>query len=146
MAMLRDCRSLRVFIVVGLVLAWLVANNHCAFASSDARTATSDRGGMPSGCPMHAKQQPAPVKPNSCGDLPCCNNLQATPTVAAKLMTNPLWSGFFVAFLTAQFDAADSFTARVAFFSDTGPPGETSFAELVLQRSLLAHAPPVSLS
>jgi hypothetical protein len=26
---------------------------------------------------------------------------------------------------------------------DTGPPGACSFAELILQRSLLAHAPPV---
>jgi hypothetical protein len=26
---------------------------------------------------------------------------------------------------------------------DTGPPGATSFAELVLQRSILAHAPPI---
>ena len=25
---------------------------------------------------------------------------------------------------------------------DTGPPGAFSFAELILQRSLLAHAPP----
>jgi hypothetical protein len=27
---------------------------------------------------------------------------------------------------------------------DTGPPGARSFAELILQRSVLAHAPPVS--
>ena len=27
---------------------------------------------------------------------------------------------------------------------DTGPPGSFSFAELVLQKSVLAHAPPVS--
>jgi len=27
---------------------------------------------------------------------------------------------------------------------DTGPPGRVSFAELVLQESMLAHAPPVS--
>jgi len=26
---------------------------------------------------------------------------------------------------------------------DTGPPGARSFAELILQQSLLAHAPPV---
>jgi hypothetical protein len=26
---------------------------------------------------------------------------------------------------------------------DTGPPGAFSFAELILQQSLLAHAPPV---
>ena len=30
-----------------------------------------------------------------------------------------------------------------ALFLDTGPPGVRSFAELILQRSLLAHAPPV---
>jgi hypothetical protein len=30
----------------------------------------------------------------------------------------------------------------VPLFLDTGPPDAHSFAELILQRSLLAHAPP----
>jgi hypothetical protein len=29
---------------------------------------------------------------------------------------------------------------------DTGPPNALSFSESVLQRSILAHAPPISLS
>jgi hypothetical protein len=32
--------------------------------------------------------------------------------------------------------------AAAPLLLDTGPPGAFSFAELILQRSLLAHAPP----
>jgi hypothetical protein len=49
---------------------------------------------------------------------------------------------------------ADLYFEKLAFISnsqsatsplllDTGPPGARSFAELILQRSVLAHAPPV---
>jgi hypothetical protein len=37
---------------------------------------------------------------------------------------------------------AHSRAALAPLFFDTGPPGAHSFAELILQRSLLAHAPP----
>jgi len=141
--------SLRGFVVVALVLAWLVAINHCAFASAsvNAGPARSEQGGMPSGCPMHRtqQQQPEPQKQNTCGDLPCCKNLQ-TPAAASAQLVNPPSLAILGTFFTPAFDGNDSETARVAYFSDTGPPGECSFAELVLQRSILAHAPPVSLS
>jgi hypothetical protein len=96
---------------------------------------------------MHAKQQPSqPQKEKNCADLPCCINLHATATVAAKHVASPLWLGALVTFFGLP--AIEPPTAITAdfFFSDTGPPGERSFAELVLQRSVLAHAPPVSLS
>jgi hypothetical protein len=32
--------------------------------------------------------------------------------------------------------------ALLPLLLDTGPPGARSFAELILQRSILAHAPP----
>ena len=41
---------------------------------------------------------------------------------------------------------AEQFRAVEWFQSDTGPPFARSFAESVLQRSILAHAPPVVLS
>src|SRR2546430_5004071 len=34
-------------------------------------------------------------------------------------------------------------TTLAPLFLDTGPPGAHSFAELILQRSLLTHAPPI---
>ena len=33
--------------------------------------------------------------------------------------------------------------AHASLSLDTGPPGARTFAELILQRSLLAHAPPI---
>jgi hypothetical protein len=39
---------------------------------------------------------------------------------------------------------ANSQHATSPLLLDTGPPGARSFAELILQRSILAHAPPVS--
>jgi len=37
---------------------------------------------------------------------------------------------------------AHSHTTPAPLFLDTGPPEARTFAELILQRSLLAHAPP----
>jgi hypothetical protein len=37
---------------------------------------------------------------------------------------------------------AYSHTTSAPLFLDTGPPKARTFAELILQRSLLAHAPP----
>jgi hypothetical protein len=38
---------------------------------------------------------------------------------------------------------ARSLRTAAPLLLDTGPPGARSFAELILQRSLLAHAPPI---
>jgi hypothetical protein len=129
------------------MVVWFAANNHCAFALPSSLPAkAAAHHGMPAVCPMHAKQPgDQPQKQNGCLDLPCCNSLQAPAVASTKLIGPPLWAGLFVAFFTPAFNADDSDLVRVAFISDTGPPGESSFAELVLQRSILAHAPPVSL-
>jgi hypothetical protein len=130
------------------MLAWLAATNHCVFSSpvpTKVRIANNDR--MPPDCPMHAKHQPSQSqKQNGCGDLPCCKNLQATASISAKLVASPLWTGAFVLFFPSLDDATHRAAATHSPFCDTGPPGERSFAELVLQRSVLSHAPPISLS
>jgi hypothetical protein len=132
---------LRLVVVIASITAWFAATNHCAFA---ARPAKSD---MPSDCPMHAKQQPSqPQKQNGCDDLPCCKNLQATPSVAAKLIANPVWTGALLAFFSAISDDTRESALSWTVSANSSPPGKRTFAELVLQRSLLAHAPPVSLS
>lgn len=167
--MLRNSGFLRGAVVIVSSLAWLAATNHCVLASGrldsaipalnktargDAAVAVSlcqgvarmsDDGKMPSGCPMHAKHRPT-QKQNGCGDLPCCKNLQATPSGTAKPVASPSWVGRFSAFLTQALDVDDPPPAHLAFCSGTGPPLAESFSELVLQRSILAHAPPVFLS
>jgi hypothetical protein len=147
--MVRARYSLRLAVVIASLTAWFVAINHCAFATvlPSAPTVVANDS-MPGDCPMHAKEHGAPErqKQNGCGDLPCCNTLQATAVANAKLVASPVWLGLLVTFSIPAIDETCAAEAATSQFSDIGPPGERTFAELVLQRSLLAHAPPVSLS
>lgn len=85
----------------------------------------------------------APPKQKPAADSPCCKTLRA---VAVSLEKNTISS-------TADWLPVDFYSATLPFTEpigghiplvalDTGPPGRATFAELVLQRSLRAHAPP----
>jgi hypothetical protein len=130
--------------------SWLVATSHCSFAAAmDSDSSPSTVATASDECPMHAaaKRAPQPQKKNGCGDLPCCKNLFASIPTKATALTKPIC-----------FDAApENFAARVGPFEGrraqklspilgTGPPGTNNFTESVLQRSILAHAPPHALS
>src|SRR6266446_2908815 len=73
-----------------MMLAWLVASNHCTFAAPMTGNIAKPPDGMPSDCPMHQQHAPQPDKQNGCGDLPCCKSLQATAAPIAKLVTKPM--------------------------------------------------------
>ncbi len=78
--------------------------------------------------------------------MPCCKMLRATITSEAKVVEVASKT-----FLPIQdWIVAELISAAEPQLSplelDTGPPFAGSFAESVLQRSILAHAPPVSLS
>ena len=121
-----------------IVAAWLDVSNHCALGE------LLEAGETPS---VHEKSpgRPAPAKEHDDDDAACCTTLKAvTP---AKVAATPN---------TLDYVLKD-FTATAILFQlvvrspqgtklDTGPPGAVSFSESVLQRSLLAHAPPVFLS
>ena len=49
-------------------------------------------------------------------------------------------------YVVALISAADQLRLTPVIEWDTGPPAANSFAESVLQRSILAHAPPLFLS
>lgn len=122
--------------------AWLVASNHCALASLvpqpvQAASEHSHCGGS----------DDAPEQQNDegrdCDGSKCCKSLSApTPGLAKNI----------VSYDGALFTAVDYLSGEFGSFGaqhdvptgelDTGPPGTQSFAESVLQRSLLAHAPP----
>jgi hypothetical protein len=123
---------------VGVAIAicsWIAVSNHCAFAAvaTEIDTAQTD-------CPFHSK--PAKQKKQS-SQVQCCKVLRAV--VFAKTKD---WTRNDAKFCNANFPAqAGVFvvcSSRVVapLLLDTGPPGAFSFAELVLQRSLPAHAPP----
>lgn len=113
------------------MLAWVFASNHCAIASlaaaADQHACCHQGGSAP---------QPETV-------MECCQSLGAPlPAVAAAPVTHlfallPAWTepeGLAV--------PAREVPVPVEVLPH-GPPGVVPFAELVLNRSLLAHAPPV---
>src|SRR5205085_4453049 len=115
--------------------------------SSDLGKSVFDKTASSSECPMHAqKQHPAtPGKQRGCADLPCCNGLQATIVSIGKTIAKPIWPGDLeVFFCLPSASIVKSLERKVPPILGTGPPDRRTFAELVLQRSVLAHAPPSS--
>jgi hypothetical protein len=123
-------------IIVVAICSWFAISNHCAFAAL-----ATKKDSVEAGCPFHSK--PAKQEQPSTG-AQCCKILRAVTPVATKSWTRD----------DAKFSEADHYyderalitaylqTTLAPVFLDTGPPDAHSFAELILQRSLLAHAPP----
>jgi hypothetical protein len=120
----------RLAVILAVLGAWLFASNHCALAA----LAAADE---------HAcchRTEDAPVQESM---TECCQALSAPlPAVAAApvvelFVLHPAWNERAEILLPRE----DVPACRE--YSAHGPPGAMAFAELVLQRSLLAHAPPV---
>ena len=132
-------RAARVLLSLLAVVAWLHAANHCAVAGmlSGTEKASAEQ---PS-CPNH-KAPAEDEKSDGCDASSCCKSL-AAPVALGKAATNhdlfSFASNDFPA--VAGFELGEQHLATIAEI-DTGPPDGVSFAECVLQRSLLAHAPP----
>lgn len=120
--------------------AWLLASNHCALAGV---MPVAKQVVVSSHC-HSSPEAPAPdEKERECDGSKCCNSLAAPSLAFAK---------YVVSYDTSLFVANDgpAFEQRVLGLDhepaiaeiDTGPPRGHSFAESVLQRSILAHAPP----
>jgi hypothetical protein len=119
------------------ICSWIAVSNHCAFAA----VASQIHRGQTE-CPFHSK--PAKQKEQS-SQVQCCKVLRAVVFAKTKDWTRddakfcdanfPVQTGVFVVY---------SSPALAPLLLDTGPPGAFSFAELILQQSLLAHAPPSS--
>ncbi len=127
--------SMRCVAVAITICSWFSISNHCAFAAMAGKTNSTQ-----AACPFHSK--PAKQKEQS-PQVQCCKILRAvTPTVAKR------WTRSDSDFSDIHFSFEDC--KLLAHFRDppapllldTGPPGAHSFAELILQQSLLAHAPP----
>ena len=118
------------------ICSWIAVSNHCAFAA-----VATEIDKAQTECPFHSK--PAKQKEQS-SPVQCCKILRAV--VFAKTKD---WARNDAKFCDANFTVlAGAFVvysscAVAPLLLDTGPPGAFSFAELILQQSLLAHAPPV---
>jgi hypothetical protein len=117
------------------ICSWFALSNHCAFAALATKTEPAQ-----TGCPFHSKPKEKP----STG-AQCCKILRAVAPVTAKSWArdDAQLSDFDNDNSESMFTVAYSQTALAPLSLDTGPPGLRSFAEMILQRSLLAHAPPI---
>jgi hypothetical protein len=122
-------------IVVIAICSWLAVSNHCAFAALATKTHS-----VQAGCPFHSKQKEKP----SAG-AQCCKILRAVAPVTTKSWARDDGKWSFADNHNGESapTTTRSQTALAPLFLDTGPPGARSFAELILQQSLLAHAPPL---
>ena len=117
------------------ICSWIAVSNHCAFAAiaSEIDKAQTE-------CPFHSK--PGKQKEQA-SQVQCCKILRAV--VFAKTTD---WARDDAKFCDANFPVQaaafveHSLRVVAPLLLDTGPPGAFSFAELILQQSILAHAPP----
>ena len=124
------------------VAAWFVASNHCAIANVAPKPAAP-------GAADHSHcggAEGAPAKEDEGGDCDgskCCKSL-SVPTLAFAKSAVSYDGLLFVAkdYFGSDFGSLGTNHDEPICELDTGPPATRSFAESVLQRSILAHAPP----
>ena len=117
------------------ICSWIAISNHCAFAAVTAKINKTQ-----TECPFHSK--PAKEKQQS-SQAQCCKVLRAVLFAKSKTWERDQ-TDFSNADLCAEKRALIMCSSRTPapLLLDTGPPDAHSFAELILQQSLLAHAPP----
>ena len=128
--------TMRSTVTVLSLVAWFLLSNHCALG---AVVATTDPEPQMSGCPMHS----APAKKKPAAKTPCCKEIRAVVAKCVQVTAlgmRPIASQDYAPEILLR----PSGEAIEIDGLDTGPPDRFSFAELVLQESLRAHAPPVS--
>ena len=127
---------LRGSVIVVTLLAWFSISNHCTLGSLEsAKTAT-----VRASC--HGDDR-APTKSPTKGEAPpCCKTLRATLAKSDQPVIQNYFTGSLQAWLSVTLVLTERLHWRQSFELDTGPPFRESFVESVLQRSILAHAPP----
>jgi hypothetical protein len=125
----------RSLIVAITICSWIAVSNHCAFAA-----VAKEIDKAQAECPFHSKPAKQKEQPPH---VECCKILRAV--VFAKTKDWGRDDGKFgESNFAAQANTFVPYSSRTVepLLLDTGPPGIFSFAELILQSSLLAHAPP----
>ena len=116
------------------VFGWLAISNHCVLGTVGSVKAVA----APPAC--HGVPH-APGKSNS-DQAPCCKVLRATIELSKPLVAYDSSNFSLQPDLAGLIILADHLASLRPLELDTGPPRYESFAESVLQRSILAHAPP----
>jgi hypothetical protein len=121
--------------VVIAICSWIAVSNHCAFAAI-----AREMDKVQTECPFHSKPAKQTKQPSQ---VQCCKILRAVVFAQSKAWARDD-AKFSDVGLCVEERAlfVSPLRTLVPLFLDTGPPGALSFAELILQRSLLTHAPP----
>ena len=132
----RPPKIMSILTVFVTMSAWFAISNHCTLGAvaPEAKAKPADE------CPFHAKKS-APAKQKQSSGLPCCKILRATVASPAKNLAKAVVD--LPPLVFAKLIVLDP--PKISFHSstlDTGPPGVTSFVELI--GSMHAHAPPPS--
>jgi hypothetical protein len=133
--------TLRGATVALVAVSWLAVSNHCALGLAAIETHSSDAvSAQAHDC--CASEVPGQPKPGKDPATPCCKTLQALSVSPAKSVEAKVTIFFGDPLACSAPTIATPRVAPAYRFLNTGPPDGKSFAESVLQRSLLAHAPP----
>lgn len=116
------------------IVSWIAIFNHCAFSAIATETAPAQ-----SECPFHSK--PSKQKDNS-ANVQCCKILRATVATAAKSWARDKTSFSNLDFIIEEVVVTPGSHSAGPLLLDTGPPGKTSFAELI--GSSPRRAPPLT--
>jgi hypothetical protein len=134
----RGASMARLLTVIVTAFAWFLISNHCVLAELQYASQTK------ASChqPCCGNQPPAKNKTESATE--CCKTLHATLAGAAKDFAGYDTSLFALQFyFVGPIISANNSEPVSILELDTGPPFVNTFAESVLQRSILAHAPPL---
>ena len=138
MTELRGASMARLPMVSITAVAWFFISNHCVLAELQRASETK------ASChqPCCGNQPPAKNKTESATE--CCKTLRATLTGAAKDFAGYDSSLFALQlYFIGPIISTNAARPVPILELDTGPPFVHTFAESVLQRSILAHAPPI---
>jgi hypothetical protein len=126
---------MRCAVVPMAICSWFAISNHCAFAAVATKTDS-----VQTECPFHSKPAKQKQEPSQ---LQCCKILRAVVFAQTKSWARDDAKFFDVDLCLEEFVLVAFLpNAQASSSLDTGPPDAHSFAELTLQRSLFAHAPP----
>ena len=136
---LRHHLLLRVAVVALLMVSWVLFTNHCALGMMEPTAQAAKNSELCCG----GKTGPKHGSPDS---LRTCCNIKVTTAPAKAEVTIDTLKFAVQVFVVVPFLTAQEQELRCAGrFFDHGPPRCLSFAESVLQRSLLSHAPPFAV-
>ena len=130
---MRD-KLIRVSIVVVTIVAWLSISNHCAVGALVTAKTQSPM------AQMHChSDQPSPAKKDGAKEMPCCKVLRATIAKDRSMVQDPVMSAQPIQYpaVVEILLFSSSQPSGISNEFDTGPPFVLSFAELILQRSIL---------